>query len=40
MYDSPYIYADFMREYGINLSTAELHWFEFRALFDGSIEYQ
>lgn len=31
--DSPYIYSAFLEQYGINLITAELHWWEFRALF-------
>lgn len=33
--DAPYIFADFMREYGINLNSADLHWWEFSALFQG-----
>jgi len=32
LYDSIYIYGDFMKYYGINLRTAELHWYEFSAL--------
>lgn len=32
LYDSVYIYGDFMKYYGINLRTAELHWYEFSAL--------
>lgn len=33
--DSAFIYADFWNKYQINLNTAELHWHEFKALFDG-----
>lgn len=32
------IYAAFVQQYGINLLTADLHWFEFRALLDGLTE--
>lgn len=32
------IYAAFLQQYGINLLTADLHWFEFRALLDGLTE--
>lgn len=32
------IYAAFIQQYGINLLTANLHWFEFRALLDGLTE--
>jgi hypothetical protein len=35
--DSEYIYAAFMQQYGINLVTANLHWFDFRALFNGLV---
>ena len=31
--DAPYIYAAFMTQYGIDLQAAELHWWQFRALF-------
>ena len=34
-YDDEYIYAAFLQQYGINLTTARLHWWEFRALFKG-----
>lgn len=35
-YDADYIYADFMKIYGINLQQIEyLHWWEFKALFKG-----
>lgn len=33
--DAPYIYASFMSTYGIDLLTAELHWWQFLALFRG-----
>ena len=39
--DAPYIYADFLREYKINLrriESEELHWWEFNALFDSLSE--
>lgn len=32
-YDDGYIYAAFLSQYRINLRTAKLHWWEFRALF-------
>lgn len=32
------IYAAFIQQYRINLLTADLHWFEFRALLDGLTE--
>ena len=32
--DSGSIYAAFRQQYNINLTTAKLHWFEFRALLD------
>lgn len=31
--DSEYVYAAFMGAYGIDLTTAELHWWRFKALF-------
>ena len=34
-HDAAYIYAAFVQEYGINLITDKLHWFEFMALFSG-----
>lgn len=37
-YDWWLIYAAFIQQYGINLLTADLHWFEFRALLDGLTE--
>lgn len=33
--DADYIYAAFMEQYGINLATAPLHWYEFQALLKG-----
>nr|DAT78235.1 MAG TPA: hypothetical protein [Caudoviricetes sp.] len=33
--DEAYFYADFLGHYGIDLSTAKLHWFDFCALFRG-----
>ena len=36
LYDSPYIFSAFLQVYNINLRTVEyMHWYEFRALFDG-----
>lgn len=32
LYDSVYIYGDFMKHYGIDLRKSELHWYEFSAL--------
>ena len=32
-YDDGYIYASFLAQYRIDLRTAELHWWEFKALF-------
>ena len=32
------IFAAFQQQYGLNLLTAKLHWFEFRALLDGLTE--
>ncbi|MBQ8825627.1 MAG: hypothetical protein IJ007_00860 [Oscillospiraceae bacterium] len=34
-YDHEMIYSAFMHDYGINLTTAHLHWHEFKALFSG-----
>lgn len=31
--DAPYIIGDFLRYYGIDLLTAEMHWWRFRLLF-------
>lgn len=33
--DAPYIYAAFYEQYGIDLLTARLHWYQFNALFYG-----
>jgi len=33
--DAKYIYSSFMQQYNINLTKAKLHWWEFKALFDG-----
>jgi hypothetical protein len=33
--DAPYLFAAFEQQYGIDLTTAKLHWWRFRALFDG-----
>lgn len=33
--DAAYIYAAFWQQYGIDLNTAKLHWWKFRALFSG-----
>lgn len=32
-HDAPYIYSAFLAQYGIDLQTADLHWWAFRALF-------
>lgn len=37
-YDSNYIYAAFLQQYGIDLRNAEMHWYEFKALFSGLTE--
>ncbi len=34
-YDSEYIFAAFLGQYGINLARTNMHWWEFRALFKG-----
>lgn len=33
-HDAPYIYAAFLTQYGIDLTAADLHWWQFQALFD------
>ena len=38
-YDSEYIYAAFLQAYGIDLSSAKMHWHKFRALFKALPEY-
>jgi hypothetical protein len=35
--DSEYIYAAFLQQYGIDLITTNLHWFDFCALFNGLV---
>lgn len=35
LYDSTYILSDFLRYYGTDLRTAEMHWYTFIAMFDG-----
>lgn len=32
-YDDKYIYSGFLSQYGIDLCTADLHWYKFKALF-------
>lgn len=39
-HDSPLIYAAFLAQYGIDLTRENLHWWKFRALFDGLNEHQ
>ena len=34
-YDQDYIYSAFLDQYGINLARESLHWWEFRALWNG-----
>lgn len=34
-FDAGYIFAGFVQQYGINLREVNLHWYEFRALFNG-----
>lgn len=34
-YDAEYIYAAFLEQYRIDLTTASLHWYQFKALFMG-----
>lgn len=34
-YDSELIYAAFYHDYGINLTTVHMHWYEFKALLTG-----
>ncbi len=36
--DAPYLYAAFIEQYNIDLTTAKLHWWQFRALMDGLSE--
>lgn len=32
--DIGYVYSAFLQQYGINILTAKLHWFEYKSLFD------
>lgn len=34
-YDDEYIYSAYMEQYGIDLTKANLHWWQFRAMFKG-----
>jgi hypothetical protein len=34
-FDNDYIFSAFYEQYGINLNTVKMHWFEFKALFQG-----
>lgn len=34
-YDANYIYAAFYSQYGIDLTSVNMHWWKFKALFDG-----
>ena len=34
-YDDTYIYAAFLSQYGVDLSDAHMHWWKFRAMFQG-----
>lgn len=36
--DSDYIYSAFMQQYQIDLLTVDMHWYQFRALFNGLSE--
>ena len=38
--DAPLVYAAFLSQYGIDLCDTKLHWWKFRALFDGLSEDQ
>ena len=37
-HDAPYIYAAFLQQYGIDLTSADMHWHKFRALLAGLSE--
>ncbi len=37
-YDAKHIYSSFLQQYGIDLTKADLHWWVFKALFDGLSE--
>ena len=34
-FDADYIYAAYMQQYGVDLSTSTMHWWKFRAMFAG-----
>jgi hypothetical protein len=34
-YDDDYIYAAFLGQYGVDLNSAKMHWWKFRAMFNG-----
>lgn len=34
-YDADYIYSAFLEQYGIDLNNVDMHWWKFRALFNG-----
>ena len=34
-YDDDYIYAAFLGQYGVDLNKARMHWWKFRAMFNG-----
>lgn len=38
-YDADYIYSAFLQAYNIDLTTVEMHWYKFRALFKSLPEY-
>ena len=37
-YDDFYIFSAFLQQYGINLQKEDMHWYEFKSLFDGLTE--
>lgn len=37
-YDADYIYAAFLSQYGVDLTTVMLHWYQFKALFSALSE--
>lgn len=34
-HDDKYIYAAFLDQYGVDLTASDMHWWQFRAMFDG-----
>ena len=34
-FDAEYIYSSFMEQYKIDLNTSHMHWWKFKALFEG-----